>query len=494
MTIAVYDDTPGWNPHDNQWAQPASLVGSSVLEPLAAMDANLNPIPWLATSWTPNATFDSFTLVLRPDVTFQNGEPFDAAAVKLNIDDTSTAPLSSQALKGLINGVTVVDDLTVRVDLAQPWAAFPSTFLAGQPAMIMAPAMLKSPTRGTDHPIGTGPFTFVSWQPGSTFTTSKNKTYWQKGLPHLDQLQFTVLTDSSAQTNALKAGEANMLFTDNARSANSLQSDFTVLKDWTSQPGMAMTNTLPEVTGAPNPLADQHARLALAYATDRTTLAAAEGDGVQSPNSPFPPTSKWGLPEDQNGYVAFDLDKAKQQVATYKQETGASDLKVSVSTRADIDSMTIAQLLQSQWTAAGIDASIKALEATTFIGNVVSGNYQVAMFNIYSSPDPDQNHYFWSADTAKGPNSISINFTQLTNPQMEADLKSGRESNDFATRKTAYDDLVHQINGAAVNIWTYSTPYSLIATKNVHGLKRASQVPFGNFQPKTWLADLWQTP
>ena len=75
---------------------------------------------------------------------------------------------------------------------------------------------------------------------------------------------------------------------------------------------------------------------------------------------------------------------------------------------------------------------------------------------------------------------------------MQADLQTGRQSPDFAARKKAYDDVVvNQINANAVNIWTYSTPYSLIASPKVHGLKEASEVPFGNFQPKTWLANLW---
>jgi ABC-type transport system substrate-binding protein len=491
LIIAVGTDTAGWNPHDNQWAQAGSLVGSSVLEPLATTDADLNAVPWLATSWMPNATYDSYTIVLRSGVTFQNGEPFDGAAVKLNIDDASRAVLSGQAIRGLIDRVTVVDDHTVTVDLAQPWAAFPSSFLNGQSSMMMAPKMLNSPKRGTDHPIGTGPYTFASWQPGSTFKTTKNVTYWQSGLPHLGQLEFQVLSDSSSQAAALRSGDANLVFTASASEANSLASQYTVVRDWGSEPGMAMTNTVPVVKGKPNALTNQHARLALAYATDRTALAATAGDGVQTPSSPFPPTSKWGLPEDQNQYVSFDLDKAKEQVALYEQDTGASSLAVTLTSTPDIDTARVTQLLQSQWKEAGIDSSIEALEATSFITNVVSGAYQVALFNIYSSPDPDQNHYFWSADTAKGVGNISINFTQLTNARMQADLKTGRESNDFATRKAAYDDLVQEINAQAVNIWTFSTPYSLIASKKVHGLAQPSQVPFGNFQPKTWLADLW---
>jgi len=127
-----------------------------------------------------------------------------------------------------------------------------------------------------------------------------------------------------------------------------------------------------------------------------------------------------------------------------------------------------------------------------FISKVVQGNYEAAFFNIYSSPDPDQNYYFWSESTAKGVGQISLNFTELTNPEMQASLQVGRQRPEFETRKKAYDNVVvNQINANAVNIWTVSTPYSLIASPKVHGLKEASEVPFGNFQPKTWFASLW---
>lgn len=492
LILALPSAATGWNPHDSQWAQPASFVGSSVLEPLATIDANLDAVPWLATSFTPNSTYDKWTIVLRDGVTFQNGERFDAAAVALNINDATTAALSSQAVKGLITAATAVDALTVEVTMSQPWAAFPSSFLNGQSAMMMAPAMLTSPGRGNDHPIGTGPFTFASWDSATVFKTTKNPTYWQQGLPHLNQLEFHVLADSTSQSNALQTGDVNMVFTASAEEANALESTYTVLKDWESEPGMIITQTLADVGGTTNPLSNKNARMALAYATDRQTLAAAVGEGVQTPSSPFPPTSKWGLPEDQNGYVSFDVDKAKQFVEAYRADTGASSLKFTLSATADIDTQKVAQLVQSQWKDAGIDASIEQLEPTAFISKVVQGNYEAAFFNIYSSPDPDQNYYFWSESTAKGVGQISINFTELTNPQMQASLQTGRQSPDFDTRKKAYDDVVvDQINANAVNIWTYSTPYSLIASPKVHGLKEASEVPFGNFQPKTWLANLW---
>ena len=485
LVIGVAAETAGWNPHSSEWAQYGSVVGSSVLEPLATVGPDNGAKPWLATGWIANDTFDTWQITLRQGVTF------DAAAVKMNSEDAISGPLSGQALMGLFSDISVVDDHTVLVKLAQPWAAFPSSFLDGQTTMMMAPEMLKQADHGDKHPIGTGPFTFDSWSPGDTFKVKKNPTYWQEGKPHLDQIEFKVMPDNTSRSAALETGDINMMLTTSAADANSMATDFTVLKDWDTEPAMIMTNTIPMIGTTPNPLADVHARKALAYATDRQAIATAMGEGVLSPTSPFSSTNPWGRPDAENGYPDHDLDKAKAEVAQYLQDSGASSLSFSLAGVADVDTSKIMQLVQSQWAEAGIHANIESLESTAFIGRAVKGDYNAALFQLYSSPDPDQNHYFWSKDTIKGYGGVNINFTQFSNDQMEADLATGRTSGYPDVRKQAYDDLVTQLNQSAVNIWLYWTPYSIVADKSVHGLQAANDTPWGNFQPKTWLADLW---
>ena len=85
---------------------------------------------------------------------------------------------------------------------------------------------------------------------------------------------------------------------------------------------------------------------------------------------------------------------------------------------------------------------------------------------------------------------ISINFTRLTTPQMDEDLRVARQSPDVDARKRAYDDLVKQINANAVNIWTIYSTFSIIAETNVHGLQKARATSFSSV-PITWLGDLW---
>jgi len=491
LRVGIGAESDGWNPHANKWANWGSVVGSSILEPLAVLDEKFEAKPWLATSFTPNKTYDEWTLELRNDVKFQNGEPFNAEAVKVNIDDGVKAPLSGVAMSGLFKQVTATGPYTVKIELQQPWAAFPTSYLAGQSAMMMAPAMLSSEDAGQKHPIGTGPFTFDEWKVDSYVRVKKNPTYWRKGEPHLDQIEFRIVGDPNSQANALRANDVNMVFTSSADNAVQMKDDFQIVKNWRTEPNEILANSAAEANGKPNPVSNQHARLALAHATDPKAIVEVLGEGVEIPTSPFAPDNPWGQPSDQNGYPAFDLEKAKAEVAAYKKDTGDSQLAVGVIGAASPQSNQVLQLLQAQWRAAGIDATIENVEPAVQIQRTITGNYQLSLFAHLTSPEPDQDWYFWSSTTAPGKGGININFSQYKSPDIDAALKKGRETADPVTRKAAYSEVVKLLNAQALNIWLYWTPHTLIAAPNVHGLKAVAAVPFANFQPKTWFGQLW---
>ncbi len=492
LVVAVAAETNGWNPALGQWADAGSMVGSSVLEPLAAIGPDKSAKPWLADSWIADETFDRWVIHLHPNVKFQNGEDFNADVAKKNIEFYLHGTLSKIALEPMIAGVDVIDPLTIQVNLKQPWGAFPGAWMMGNSYM-MAPAMLDSADKGVAHPIGTGPFTFDSWQSGTSFKVKKNPNYWQAGLPHLDSIEFRVIPDETSRVAALTSGDVNMILTTRAADATDLANTDTVVKDWSTENTFVMTNTSPQLKGKDNPLADPDARKALAYATDRDAVAKLIGEGIEIPTSPWSPSNPWGMPDDQNGYVNFDLDQAKAEVEAYKKTTGATSLSFTLSGLPGIDDIKVLQLLQSQWKDAGIEVNIETLEQTAYITKIATGDYQAAFFRNYGYADPDSDFSFWSSTTAKGAGNLSINFTQYTTPALDKDVNTGRQSGYVNVRKDAYDDLVHQLNAATTNIWLYRTPYSIIADPKVMGFAKAKAVGFGNFQPKTWWGDLWRT-
>ena len=181
-------------------------------------------VPALAESWMVSPDGTQYTFKLRPGVKFQDGTAFDAAAVKFNFDRfwNKTSPdyypktaSFVAAYTKWIKAVDVLDPMTVRVTLTAPDYEWLRQGLQsyGQPLMI-SPASVK--TYGNAgvalHPIGTGPFMFVSRTQGVRTVLKRNPTYW--GTPaKLDRVVFLPLEDPATRVNALQSGEVQMIST-----------------------------------------------------------------------------------------------------------------------------------------------------------------------------------------------------------------------------------------------------------------------------------------
>jgi peptide/nickel transport system substrate-binding protein len=497
VVMAVTGETNGWNPALDQWADAGNFVGSSVLEPLLVYDAKGNYEPWLAESVQPKTPgqFDTWIIKIKPNITFHNGEKLDAAVVKKNIDQTrSDAALSAVALKGVYQDVKVVDDLSVEVDLTKPWAEYPSN-LAGGSGYMMASAQIDAPSGGADHPIGTGPFVFDSWQRDQSFKAKKNPNYWQKGLPHLDEVEFRPITDSKQRIQALKAGDVNMVLTTRADDIDATKDDFNAIKDYNSEKTFVMLNTAEDPTKAINPFKNIHARKALEYATDRTAVASAiSGEQeLKASTTPMLAGTKWEIDEGKTGYPTYDLQKAKDEVAAYAKDTNGQPFSFKFAGLSNIEDQQIQQILVDQWKKAGIDATIDTREQTVYITQLVLGGFQAAYFRNYAYPDPDSSWVFWHSSQAKGLGVLSINFQQLKDDKIDAALDDSRSTDDVAKRQADYLTVTQAINDQAVNIWLFNTPYAVIAAKNIRGLNDLRTRGFGNFMPHPWLwANVWE--
>jgi ABC-type transport system substrate-binding protein len=489
LVMGIPADGTGWNPGMTEMASWTMLEGSTMLEPLAMADSNGNAQPWLAKSFTPNATFDVWTLKLQPNVSFTDGTPFDASAVKANMDFLVTAPVSSMAFAGSFKDAQIIDPLTLEIDLTEPWASFPSSFL--DVSLMISPKTLASPDHGVSHPVGTGPFVFQSWTPNQMLKVTKNPNYWRAGLPHLNSVEFRIIPDASTAAQALSSGDIDAFETTDATVVDEAGSSAAIAKDYKSVPTMVLANTLASPGGAPNPVANQHVRNALALATDRKAIADGVGQGIESPTAPFPPESEWGLPYDQNGYPDFDLNKAKDEVAAYEKETGQSSVSLTLTATADAAAVKVVQQLQQMWQAAGITVSLQNVDASALLASVIVGKYELAMAPVYTALHPDVYHYFWSSNTAQGYGKLSINMTQYTTPKMDQDLTTLRTTDNLGSQKTAYNDLVQQINGARTNIWLYWTPFAVLYNQRVHGMDAAASTHVGTLGPKGFLDDVW---
>ncbi|HPU54442.1 MAG TPA: ABC transporter substrate-binding protein, partial [Burkholderiaceae bacterium] len=163
----------------------------------------------------------SATVTLRRGVTFHDGTPFNADAVvyhyKRILDPASS--IGGAALISPISAVEAVDEHTVRFKLKHPWASLKSALaLDSMINLIGSPTALQK-DRDAFHrkPIGTGPFVFEEWRAGDRVIMSRNKSYWDKKLPYVDNVTFRIVPDDITLHQSVKSGEIHMALANSAR-------------------------------------------------------------------------------------------------------------------------------------------------------------------------------------------------------------------------------------------------------------------------------------
>ncbi|MEY4228769.1 MAG: hypothetical protein RLZ84_1361, partial [Actinomycetota bacterium] len=179
-----------WTPAAIQCDSYCQMRARAFYDPIAVVGEDMEVHGWLAESITPNADNTVFTIKVRSGISFTDGTPVDAAALMYNLNATSGGLLIKPATKDLArnaDGTLVmekIDDMTFTVatgkegDAASPlpWPTFPF-FLTTQLGLVASPKWLEDVKAGTakpDQPIGSGPFTFVSYAPGDKMVVKKN--------------------------------------------------------------------------------------------------------------------------------------------------------------------------------------------------------------------------------------------------------------------------------------------------------------------------------
>ncbi|HLG92147.1 MAG TPA: ABC transporter substrate-binding protein, partial [Acidimicrobiales bacterium] len=469
----------------NRWAQPGIMYARTVFDPLMAVAADGTVKPYLAQSCTPNPDYTEWTIKLRPNVFFHDGEPLDGPTVAHNLD-VFVHGLNGSGLSN-VDTVTARDASTVVVTTKEPWVPFP-LYLTGQIGYMASPKMLADPN-GSMHPIGTGPFMFKEWVPNGHFTAVRNPHYWRAGLPYLDEIEYRPIVDDTARQGSLESGELDVIQTSNTQSIQSLRQNtsFSYVDDSQSTIGEPDVNLILLNTGRP-PLDDLRVRQALAYATDVERLVQTVYNGVGQPvNGPFVPGSPY---YSDTGYPRFDLAKARELVASYERDKGPISFTLESSTSPQGVQQNL--LLQGMWQKAGIHVQVSQSENTTLINNVLVGKFQATGWTQYAAPDPDANYIFWSSRYVFPPGQISINFSRNRDPQIDAALETGRRSSNPAVRVQAYRTVAHRLAVDLPQVWINRTVWATVAKPSVQNFA-GPKLPDGSAALALSDGDIWVT-
>ena len=164
-------------------------------------------MPQLATEWSWADDGLALTMKLRPGVVFHDGEPLDAEAVRFNLERNKTAAYSRrQSELKPVKGLVVVDPLTVRLELSEPYAPLMAQ-LADRAGMMVSPkAARELGEKMTNRPVCAGPYKFVEWVPQDRIVFERFERYWNAGAIHIDRVAYLPVPDDTVRLANLRSG------------------------------------------------------------------------------------------------------------------------------------------------------------------------------------------------------------------------------------------------------------------------------------------------
>jgi peptide/nickel transport system substrate-binding protein len=384
-------------PTDNESAE----VIFQVYDTLVEWEPGTSTVaPGLATSWSVDESGKVWTFELAHGVKFQDGTPFNADAVVFTFErqrdphhpyhraDFQYWPNSFKN----IEKVEKIDDDTVQMTIERPYAPFLAN-LAMFPVSIVSPtAVEKWGDRYGDHPVGTGPFKFESWQKGESIVLSRNDDYWRRDrVPSLERLVFQTIGDPRQRLVALESGAIDL-----AVSILPEELQFVEL-----HPGLVLHQTAANDVAylAMNmdkpPLGDKAVRQAIAYAINKEPIVqlAFQGEAIPA-NGPLPP-SQWGYHEPRKKYP-YDPDEARRLLAD-AQARGVWDpdkvleFYVPTTPRPYLpDPERIAAAIQANLEEVGIHTHIVAQEFSAHLESTRNGQHELCLLGwVGDNGDPD---------------------------------------------------------------------------------------------------------
>jgi peptide/nickel transport system substrate-binding protein len=405
-----------------------------VFNTLVKYQPDFSIAPELARSWETSQDGKRITFTLQQGVTFHDGTPFDADAVKWNIDRRLDADVHSpqrDLLAPVIASVDVVDPHRVAFNLTKPSPAIFS-LLGERPGFMVSPtAWQKLGKDFGSQPVGTGAFLLKEWTRGSQVTLERNPNYWEKGLPYLDRIVVRDLAGSIVGVQRLVTGEVDYVGELTASDVRSLEGKSEVAL----QPiKVGRWYFLQWHVNAP-PFDNAKLRQAVAHAVDRKRLneITMRGQGYVS-DSPTPEGLWWYDP----AVKSYDYDPAKAK-ALLVEAGYPNGFEYVLSTPQVAVFQQINQLLQEQFAAVGIKVTLQPVAASEWYARVVDGTTNMTPTRWTQRADPDG--LLSILFDSKG----FANTMKYQNEKVDALLAQARTTYDMPTRKRLYAEAQQQI-------------------------------------------------
>jgi ABC-type transport system substrate-binding protein len=444
-------------------------IDELLFDSLVRRDEHFELTPWLAERWeTPDP--QTYVFHLRQGVRFHNGQALTSRDVKWTLDSllTGTIRSSKAATYSRIASVEAPDAATLIIHLKEPQASLLWNLSDG--AIGIVP--YGSGEEFNRHPVGSGPFRYVSAAQEKNVVIERNADYWANK-PKLQRVEFKVIPDATTRALELRKHSADVAI-------NSLTADtvLTLKKD----PELSVMQTPGTIyayiaLNMRDPvLKDVRVRRAMAHAINvQPIIKYLFRDQAQPAYSILPP-EHWAYDGDVKRY-AYDPARARQLLdeAGYRAKDGVR-FHITMKSSTDETTRLLAAVLQQQLRDVGIALDIRTYEFATFFSDITKGAYQMySMRWIGGNQDPDIFEYVFDSESFPPKRA---NRTYYSNPRVDELIREGRTTLDQKKRKVIYDEVQQIIaeDLPYVNLWYLDNV--LVHTNRVRGIEMN---PAGNY-------------
>jgi peptide/nickel transport system substrate-binding protein len=442
LEIALESEPPELDPNLSS-AYVDRQVMASLYDKLVDINTEGEIVPMLAESYEVSDDGKTYTFKLREGVKFHDGAPFNAEAVKFNLERYREEDSTRSTEVEPIESVEVVDDATVRVNMKRTFAPFLAVLTDRAGIMVSPKAVRENNGRISNNPVGTGPYKFVERRRGESITLEKNENYWRDGLPKADKIVYRGIEDANVQLQNLRSGELDVIDSIPFVEFNDLKEDESY--QVSIEPGLGYQGFYLNVRQPP--FDDKKLRQVVYNLVDRKAIVQAvlRGIGGDAGNSPFGKAS-FAYSEQSDSFDAPNVEEAKRLLEEAGKPNGFSfTLKISPTP----EDQQLGQIMQNSMKEAGVKVNLERLEFGTLLEQSQNGDFQALALGWSGRIDPDLNIYDFVITNG------DFNDSGYSNEEVDRLLNEARSTLDQGRRKELYTQTMEILHEDVPYVYLY---------------------------------------
>nr|WP_170182210.1 ABC transporter substrate-binding protein [Phreatobacter stygius] len=440
------------------------IVFASICDKLFDIDDKLQVVPQLALSHETAEDGLSMLIKLRPNVKFHDGEPMDAEAVKFSIERHMTMQGSFRRPElASVDKVEVVDPLTVRLVLKQPFSPLLSQLTDRAGMMVSPKAAREAGERFGTRPVCAGPYRLVERVQQDRIVVERFADYWNKDQITIDRIEYRPINDSTVRLANLRAGSLDLIERALATDVAEIRANPRLRLSTAIDLGYQGVTLNTGKSDAAKTAFGQDPRVMQAFslAIDRVAINQVVFNGGAAPGN------QWINPQHpyyQSRFpvAARDIERAKRLL----REAGVrTPVTVDFMVPNNPEVRQVAEVLQAMTAEAGFDLKIRVTEFATSLQEAEQGRYQAYMLNWSGRTDPDGNLFIFH-----GCNQPQ-NYGGYCNREVDALMQEARAKSDLAARKAIYERVAERLMTEGSIVYLYHRPVIIAHTVRLEGYR-----------------------